>query len=143
MGPSKKNKVRFNLEKRTNTAREKIIQNADSVGVTNLESSTCSRLPFHSPRSELTFQCTHSTFSPHSRKRDTFLGLQQNVGLKFSTLLTQIGKRNQESSDISDEIKEENFKYLFTMVVSQSRTRQIIRAETKWQNVLYKIKYYY
>lgn len=40
MGPSKKNKVRFNLEKRTNTSRGKIIQNADSVGATNLESST-------------------------------------------------------------------------------------------------------
>lgn len=72
MVPSKKNKVRFNLEKRTNTSRGKIIQNADSVGVTNLESSTCSRPPFHSPKSELTFQCTHSPFSPSFPKEGHF-----------------------------------------------------------------------
>lgn len=60
MGPSKKNKVSFNLEKRTNTSKGKIIQNADSVGATNLESSTCVRLPFHTPKFALTFQCTRS-----------------------------------------------------------------------------------
>lgn len=45
MGPSKENKIRFNLEKRTNTSRGKIIQNTDSVGGTNLESSTCGGPP--------------------------------------------------------------------------------------------------
>lgn len=48
MGPSKENKIRFNLEKRTNTSRGKIIQNTDSVGGTNLESSTYGRLPLQS-----------------------------------------------------------------------------------------------
>lgn len=76
MGPSEKNKVRFKLEKRTNTSRGKIIQNADSVGATNLESSTYGSLPFHSPKSALTFQCTHpAPFLPLIPKRvsDTFL----------------------------------------------------------------------
>lgn len=72
MGPSKKNKVRFNLEKRTNTSRGKIIQNADSVGATNLESSTHSKLPFHSPKSALTFQCTCTRYPspPRSPKSE-------------------------------------------------------------------------
>lgn len=39
MGPHKENKIRFNLEKRTNTPRGKIIQNTDSAGRTDLESS--------------------------------------------------------------------------------------------------------
>lgn len=68
MGPHKENKIRFNLEKRTNTPRGKIIQNTDSAGRTNLESSTYSRLSFYNPKSGLTFHCIHSSSSPSSPK---------------------------------------------------------------------------
>lgn len=81
MGPSKKNKLRFSLEKRTNTSRGKIIQNTDSVGATNLESSAYGKLALHSPKSGLTFQCTHFSSSPSFLKGWHF----SMVPLKFET----------------------------------------------------------
>ena len=63
MGPHKENKIRFNLEKRTNTSRGKIIQNTDSAGRTDLESSTYSKLSY-GPKSGLTFPCVHSSSHP-------------------------------------------------------------------------------
>lgn len=68
MGPRKENKIRFNLEKRTNTSRGKIIQNTDSAGRTDLESSTYSELSFYGPKSGLTFQCIYSSSPPSSLK---------------------------------------------------------------------------
>lgn len=44
MGPRKENKIRFNLEKEL-TSRGKIIQNTDSAGRIDLESSTYSGSP--------------------------------------------------------------------------------------------------
>lgn len=68
MGPSKENKIRFILEKRTNTSRGKVIRNTDSAGGTNLESNAYGRLSLHGPKSGLTFQCTHPPSSPSSPK---------------------------------------------------------------------------
>jgi hypothetical protein len=43
MVPSKENKIKLNLEKRANTSMGKKIKNTDSVGGTNLDTSSSSK----------------------------------------------------------------------------------------------------